>query len=102
MNVMVNQAKRQYYSNKIVEAGSDRKALFRITNGLLHKSGPSPLPPFDDANELADRFVNYFHGKITLIRDELTTKCEPVLHSTELSNTTLATLSVFEQTTVGF
>ena len=89
LNVMLNNTKRLYYSKKVVEAGSDRKALFSITNGLLQKNGPSPLPSFGVASELADKFAEYFHGKILLIRDELAPDRVPCSSIPDVDNTSV-------------
>ena len=71
VNKLVDQAKKDYYSGKISECANDQKQLFKIVNSLFHKSKDTPLPSFESAEELADRFANFFVEKINKIRQQL-------------------------------
>ena len=64
---LIAKAKAKYYQDAIIEC-SDSKSLFRVMDHILkRKSGPK-LPSFTSAEDLSNRFANYFSDKITNIR----------------------------------
>ena len=44
VNDLCNQAKTQYYTDKITSVENDSKQLFKVSNSLLHKTTPNTLP----------------------------------------------------------
>ena len=68
---MFHQAKSDYYHKKIQGCAGDQKALFKITNHLMHRSSTPKLPTCSSHEELASRFSAHFVGKIHNIRDSL-------------------------------
>ena len=63
--------KKEYFANKISEIGHDQKQLYKVTNNLLCKTKETVLPSIPDHYELANRFDDFFIGKIETIRDNL-------------------------------
>jgi hypothetical protein len=63
--------KKEYFTNKISEIGHDQKQLYKVTNNLLGKTKETVLPSIPDHYELANRFGDFFIGKIETIRDNL-------------------------------
>ena len=43
---LLKAAKNLFYSNKILECGSDARALYRLVNNLMGKSDVPTLPKF--------------------------------------------------------
>jgi exonuclease III len=66
-NDLCKKAKADYYQSKISENCTDQKALFKITNQLLHKTKDVTLPTHDSEKELADKFSTFFENKIRVI-----------------------------------
>ncbi len=69
LNQMMKQAKTEYYSSKIIEKGSDQKALFSVINTLTNKRLAPTYPSHESKSELTSRFSSYFNSKIATIRD---------------------------------
>ena len=67
---IVDSAKSAFFSCKIA-ACTTAKQLFGITNRLLGKRLPSPLPSVFPANELPQKFADFFMTKIALIHQKL-------------------------------
>ena len=67
---LLSSAKTTYYKTK-VETATSTKELYQVCNKLLNRERTSILPSHECANELADRFVNYFSDKIAKIRDDI-------------------------------
>ena len=57
----------KYYQDAIIEC-SDSKSLFRVMDHLLKRKSEPKLPSFTSAEDLSNRFANYFSDKITNIR----------------------------------
>ena len=70
VNSLICKAKQEYYAERISNA-KGHKELYSVCNELLNKQKTSVLPKHDCAKDLADRFINYFTDKITVIRDNL-------------------------------
>ena len=65
-------AKKLFYSNKILECGSDARALYRLVNNLMGKSDVPTLPKQKlPDRSVAEEFSVYFSTKIADIRSSL-------------------------------
>jgi hypothetical protein len=62
----INQAKRDYFQNKLLCANS--KETFNVISGLLSANQDKALPTGKSSQELADSFVHYFNDKVCKIR----------------------------------
>ena len=67
MKELIAKAKAKYYQDAIIEC-SDSKSLFRVMDHLLKRKSEPKLPSFTSAEDLSNRFANYFSDKITNIR----------------------------------
>ena len=68
---LVLNAKTKYNSNLISESSSNSKALFQRIDQLLHRKPETRLPYAPSPLHPAYRFGDFFHLKISKIRDEL-------------------------------
>lgn len=68
---MIFEAKMNYYSNLISDAGSDSNALFRTIDRLLHRSPEKQLPSSPSPKVLANSFIQFFKDKIINIQNNL-------------------------------
>ena len=64
---LIAKAKAKYYQDAIIEC-SDSKSLFRVMDHLLKRKSEPKLPSFTSAEDLLNRFANFFSDKITNIR----------------------------------
>ena len=71
MKGLVLNAKTKYYSTLISESSSNSKALFQTIDQLLHRKPETRLPYAPSPLHLANQFGDFFHLKISNIRDEL-------------------------------
>ena len=55
----------------ILDHRGDYKYLFNLTNGLLFRNEPSPLPIHDSKQQLVDDFNTFFETKIKFIMEKL-------------------------------
>ena len=65
-------AKADYYKSKLAECGKDHKAIFRVTNELLHRNASETFP--DDTgvqSDLPQKISYFFTDTIYLIRQKL-------------------------------
>ena len=93
---MIEEAKAGYYSASVAQCTGDQKSLFRVVDNLLHKSKEPVLPTSTSDQTLANRFCEYFVGKIDQIRSEFDSHCqvtednvsECVTHLTDFEPTT--------------
>ena len=90
--------KERYYSDKISENERDSKALFQISNYLLHKEKNDVLPTHSSAGDLANRFADYFTDKISKIRQELAQNTDAGDHQSEIT-TSMNQLESFSRVT---
>ena len=58
----IEQSKKIYYQDKV--SGLDQKQLFKFIDGLFRVKLSSPLPTHVSSLELAQRFSEYFSGKV--------------------------------------
>ena len=68
---IIRQAQRSFYIEKLLENRTNFKEIFTITNKLLGRNDPLPLPPSDDLARLGQEFSNFFHDKIENIMLQL-------------------------------
>ena len=69
--------KYSFYIEKLLENRTNFKEIFTITNKLLGRNDPSPLPPSEDPARLAQEFSDYFQDKIhsIMLQLESTSDC---------------------------
>jgi hypothetical protein len=70
-NTLLLKCKKDYFSKKISEIEHDQKQLHRLTNNLMGNKRDVILPSHHDEKALADKFCEFFVGKISTIRDNL-------------------------------
>lgn len=73
VGLLLVQAKKNYYSDKIAECGTDHKQLFRLTKNLMGQNGDTILPSCSSEKILSNNFSNYFLNKIKTIRSNIST-----------------------------
>ena len=66
---VVRNSQNDFYSNKLHAAKNDTKATYSIINHLLNKQKEKVLPKSDNDLVLANKFADFFHNKIYLIRE---------------------------------
>ena len=66
---LINSAMRDYFRT-IIASGTQSDA-YRVINNLRTSTTTRSLPSHDSEQELADRFVQFFHCKVTAIRTAL-------------------------------
>ena len=64
---IIKQAQISFYIEKLLENRTNFKEIFTITNKLLGRNDPSPLPPSEDPARLAQEFSNFFHDIDSII-----------------------------------
>ncbi|VDI70250.1 Hypothetical predicted protein [Mytilus galloprovincialis] len=72
-NQLLIKCKKDYFSSKVSEIGHDQKQLHRLTNDLMGNKREIFLPEHENDKLLADKFCEFFVGKISIIRDSLST-----------------------------
>ena len=68
---IIKTTKRTYYTQKLADNKTNFKQIFEISNKLLYKNEPVPLPSTDNKKNLADKFNEFFITKIDKIMDSL-------------------------------
>ena len=68
---IIKLAQRSFYIEKLLENRTNFKEILTITNKLLGRNDPSPLPPSEDPARLAQEFSDYFQDKINSIMLQL-------------------------------
>ena len=77
---LINSAKRDYFRTTI--ASARQSDAYRVINDLLTSATTRSLPSHDSEQELADRFVQFFHCKMTAIPtalDDMQQQLPPLL-----------------------
>ena len=64
---IIKTTKKQHYINAIQENKDNIKNLYSITNKLLFRKEPLPLPDMDNPEKLAISFSEFFNEKIRKI-----------------------------------
>ena len=95
VNDLCKRAKSDYYKAKIEDCAKDQKALFKFTNGLMHRTREAALPVFEDPSVLADDFATFFTEKIERINQTFTST-----DSNEERNHTNATCEINQFQTI--
>ena len=70
-NRLLLKCKKDFYSNKIAEVGSDQKQLYRLTNVLIGNKREVILQSHHIEQQLSNTFGEFFMGKIETIRNNL-------------------------------
>ena len=65
---MIEEARRDYYTDFISENSTDQRRLFNAVNSLLSERNEKALPPYTCATNLANDFGEFFYHKIVNIR----------------------------------
>ena len=68
---IIKTAQRTYYTQKLADNKTNFKRIFEISNKLLYKNEPVPLPSTDNKKNLADQFNEFFITKIDKIMEGL-------------------------------
>ena len=68
---IIQAAKWNHYSNLLVGNKSNTKEVFNITNKLLYRNEPLPLPPTNDKQLLANEFNEFFITNVQAIMNNL-------------------------------
>ena len=71
VNKLIDQAKADYYRQKIAESAGDQSSLFKIVDSLLHRKAKQVFPANQSHDDLAKGFGEYFVSKISTIRQNL-------------------------------
>ena len=75
------QARKEYYSAKIVECGRDQKSVHKIARHLLGEEETGSFPNQGTPEELTTKFSDFFKEKICSIRHKLDSTSTPVADS---------------------
>ena len=65
---MIEEARKDYYTDFINENSTDQRRLFNDVNSLLSERNEKALPPYTCATSLANDFGEFFYRKIVNIR----------------------------------
>jgi hypothetical protein len=85
VNRSLIKAKKDFYCTKILECGKDQKQLFQLTKNLMGDTGEVILPTTTSAEELANKFSDFFQTKIDQIRKNISVSVDiPVLDADTL------------------
>ena len=68
---LMNEARRKFYSDFIVENNSSQRNLFSATKRLLNQGHEVPFPPTNDKLVLANEMGSFFVEKIDAIHVKL-------------------------------
>ena len=64
---IITTAEKDYFKEKLLECKTDYKEIFRLTNKMLSRNEPLPLPPTTDIKALTEGFKESFLNKIETI-----------------------------------
>ena len=72
VNALIKKTKVDYYSGIIKESSNNPRTLFNTVNKLLYKGVPAEYPSGCASDgDLADKFIDFFDEKITVLRNSL-------------------------------
>ena len=74
LNKIIRQEKKRVLSEKIIEAGTDTKKLYKLVGEMTGKSLNNPMPENIPDKQLVEQFADFFLNKILKIRDALKDK----------------------------
>ena len=99
MNALITKTKVDYYSGIIQESSNNPLTLFSTVNKLLHKGVPAEYPSGSAADgDLANKFIDFFGEKITVLRNSLDSTSDIVVESEAIVHQ--CTLSCFMSVTL--
>ena len=68
VNHVIEEARRDYYTDFINKNSTDQRRLFNAVNSLVSERNEKALPPYTCATSLANDFGEFFYRKIVNIR----------------------------------
>lgn len=71
VNCLIEQARREYYTDFVTDNSKDQRCLFNAVNRLLGCCTEERYPPYTEPGKLANDFGQFFIRKIENIRTEL-------------------------------
>ena len=82
VNALIKKTKVDYYSGIIQESSNNPRTLFSTVNKLLHKGVPAEYPSGCASDgDLANKFIDFFGEKITVLRNSLDSTSDIVVES---------------------
>ncbi|XP_066016040.1 uncharacterized protein [Pocillopora verrucosa] len=82
VNALIKKTKVDYYSGIIRESSNNPRTLFNTVNKLLHKRVPAEYPSGCASDgDLANKFIDFFSEKITVLRNSLDSTSDIVVES---------------------
>ena len=82
MNALIKKTKIDYYSGIIQESSNNPRCLFNTVNKLLYKDVPVEYPSGCASDgDLANKFIDFFGKKITVLRNSLDSTSDIVVES---------------------
>ncbi|XP_068738966.1 uncharacterized protein [Montipora capricornis] len=82
VNALIKKTKVDYYSGIIQESSNNPRTLFSTVNKLLHKGAPVEYPSGSASDgDLANKFIDFFGDKITVLRNSLNSTSDIVVES---------------------
>ena len=86
VNALIKKTKVDYYSGIIQESSNNPRTLFSTVNKLLHKGVPAEYPSGCASDgDLANKFIDFFGEKITVLRNSLDSTSDIVVESDAIS-----------------
>ena len=71
VDTLGDEAKTAFYTRKIGESAGNQKSLFKIFDKLMNRRADNSLPSHQLSSSLAERFGDFFNGKIEKIHSGL-------------------------------
>ena len=71
MIFVMNRSRKKYYTDFVLEHGSDQRKLFNAAKSLFHQRNDLNFPAYDDQIMLANNIGEFFVQKVENIRNEL-------------------------------
>ena len=84
VNSLIHQSRITFYTNTINENKNNQRVLFSTVSKMLNLKADKKLPSFTNAASLAEKFVEYFENKITIIRNNFSSADAYQYTSTDL------------------
>ena len=99
VNALITKTKVDYYSGIIQESSNNPRTLFSTVNKLLQKGVPAEYPSGSASDgDLANKFIDFFGEKITVLRNSLDSTSDIVVESDAIVHQ--CTLSCFMSVTL--
>ena len=99
VNALIKKTKVDYYSGTIRESSNNPRTLFNTVNKLLHKRVPVEYPSGCASDgDLANKFIDFFGEKITVLRNSLDSTSDIVVESDAIVHQ--CSLSCFKSVTL--